>query len=450
MQSIPLARTIMAAGLCAALSTPALADAQSDRIDALEKRLERSAQLIDQLTARIAELEAGSPRKTAAAAAPAPAPAAAETQAQAIAALQNSINQISEGLNRRGSDAGLPVHGFADVGAGSSSRDDPSRLRGFNGGLLDLYLTPQFGDRVKGLIELAVEYGEDGGVAVDMERLQLGYTVSDRLTVWGGRFHTPMGLWNTAFHHGANLQTSIYRPRFIDFEDKGGIVPAHSVGVWASGKAPVGSSKITYDAFVANGPRIAERELDFNAFTDNDGNKMLGFNIGWQPGGALAGLTLGVHGFGSTVNSIDSAGDAFARTKLRMTGAYFGYDENDWEAIGEYYHFGNKPAGGGATMNSNAWFVQVGRTFGGLTPFVRQEKTRLDADDPFFRSQASGRPYTRTALGMRYALDPRASLKIEFSRTRESAVDLLDADGAATPFAGRSYRRGSVQYSVAF
>ena len=450
MQPTRIARALAAAGLCWTLATPALADAQTDRIDALEQRLAQSAKLIEALSARLAALEqAKSPAATAAAAAPAATAAAPGGSAQAIAALQDSVNEIAAGLNRRGSDAGLPLHGFADVGAGASSGNDPVKLRGFNGGTLDLYLTPQFSDRVKGLIELAVEYNEEGAVGLDMERLQLGYTVNDALTLWAGRFHTPFGLWNTAFHHGANLQTSIYRPRFIDFEDKGGIIPAHSVGLWASGKTAAAGGKLTYDAFVANGPHIADRTLDFGAFTDNDSNKMLGLNLGFQPGGALAGLTLGLHAFGSKAQLLDSTGATFGRTQLRMTGGYLGYDENDWEVIGEYYHFGNSPQGG-ASLSSKAWFAQVGRTFGSVTPYLRLEKTGLNPGDDFFRSQASGRSYTRSAAGMRYALDPRSSLKLELSRTHESAIDLLDADGAVTPFAARSYRRGSVQYSVAF
>jgi hypothetical protein len=348
------------------------------------------------------------------------------------------------------SDRGVALHGFADVGAGWSSGDDPSKLSGFNGGLLDLYLTPQFGPRVKGLIEIALEYGSDGGLAVDMERLQLGYLVNGAVTLWAGRFHTPFGWWNTAFHHGANLQTAISRPRFIDFEDRGGLIPAHSVGVWASGKTPIPGAKISYDVFVANGPRIAERTLDFNAFTDNSPGKMLGGNVGYLGSGALSGLILGVHAFGSTVNAYDTNSTVMSRTKLRMAGAYFGYDENNWEAIGEYYRFGNTDGADGTRRNSSAWFAQLGREFGAVTPFVRHERVSLDTLDNYFRSQEAGRPYSRSSLGARYAIDSHSSLKIELSHTSEKATTLIDAGGALVPFSPRSYRRAALQFSVAF
>jgi hypothetical protein len=445
MKTTPIVRALALAGLCCASLTPALADPASDRIDALEKRLAASARVIEQLASRVVELEkSGKPT-----AAQAAAPATAKSQAEAIASLQDNVSQLAAGMSQRGNDTGVPLHGFADVGAMWSSGDDPVELRGFHGGTLDIYLTPTFGERTKGLVELAVEYGPDGKAALDMERLQIGYTVSDGLTVWAGRFHTPFGLWNTSFHHGANLQTSITRPRFVDFEDKGGIIPAHSVGLWASGKARLDGSRLTYDAYVANGPSIGGRTLDYRANTDNSAGKMLGGNLGWQPG-SVAGLSLGVHAFGSTVDAQDGNGAVLSSTRVRMVGAYAGYDEGDWEVIAETYHFGNEDAGGGGTRSSNAWFGQVGRTFGNLTPFVRLEQVALDSTDKYFISQESGRSYRRTAVGLRYALDPKVSLKFELSSTREDATSLIDEAGGLMPFTARSYQRAGFQYSVAF
>ena len=450
VRNIPLEKSraaVFAAVTCFALSSPAIADDQADRIQALERRLESSVELIQKLSARVAELERAAASTPAKPPTPVPAPAA---QAQAIATLQESVGQISEGLSKRGNDTGLPLHGFADVQAGWSSGSDPIALRGFSAGTLDLYLTPQFGDHVKALIELVVEYDPDGQVAVDMERSQLGYTVNDAVTLWMGRFHTPFGLWNTSFHHGANLQTSIYRPRFVDFEDKGGIIPTHSVGFWASGKSGIGVGKVTYDAYVSNGPSIRHRALDFNAFTDDNSGKMFGLNLGYQAAGALRGLSVGVHGFGSTVNALSTAGTLIGRTRLRMAGGYFGYDDDEWEAFGEYYRFANTDASTGARHSSDAWFTHVGRTFGSLTPFVRYERASLNGEDNYFQTQRTGRSYQRAVVGMRYALDSRSSFKLEFSSTSESAITQIDDTGALVPFGGASFRRAGFQYSTSF
>ncbi len=437
------------AAACLLLAPPAHADDQADKIKALEKRLERSVQLIETLAARVAELERRAKSQAATTAEREPIAAHVE-QSKDIVLLQESVTQISAGLSKREQDTGLPLHGFADVGAGWSSGADTQKLRGFSVGTLDLYLTPQFGDRVKALAEIAFEFERDGKGEVEIERLQLGYTVSDALTVWAGRFHTPIGLWNTSYHHGANLQTSIYRPRFVEFEDKGGIIPAHSVGLWASGKTRLGGGKLTYDSYLSNGPRINNGRLDPNTFTDDSSGKMLGFNLGYQLAGPLGGLTTGLHGFGSTVTANANSGATLGQTRLRMGGAYFGYDADDWEAIGEYYGFRNTEQAGGAARSSRAWFVHVGRTYGSLTPFVRYEQASLDSQDNYFRTQLAGKSYRRSVVGARYALGSRSSLKFELSHTKEAPALLLDENGVSTSWPGASFRRASLQYSIAF
>ena len=440
------------AGSCALIGTfisvsPFAWADDAERIKSLEERLERSQQLIEQLSARLAELERAS---KAAPAKPATPPADRHDPAPEVARLQESVNQMSASLGQRNGDTGVPLHGFADVGAAWSSGADPAKLRGFSVGTLDLYLTTQVSDRVKALAEIAFEFEQNSEGSVDMERLQLGYTASDRLTLWAGRFHTPFGLWNTSFHHGANLQTSIFRPRFVEFEDKGGIIPAHSVGVWASGRSRLGVSRLTYDVYLSNGPSIRERRLDPNTFTDDTPGKLVGFNLGYLPAGVAGGLTVGLHGFGSTVNAFAPSGAVLNSTRLRAAGAYFGYDADDWESIGEYYAFRNAETADGIGRRSNAAFVHVGRVFGSLTPYVRYERTSLDPQDNYFRSQLVGRSYRRAVVGARYALDPKSSFKVELSTTRESALMQIDATGALILFVGGSYRRAAFQYSLAF
>jgi hypothetical protein len=133
-----------------------------------------------------------------------------------------------------------------------------------------------------------------------------------------------------------------------------------------------------------------------------------------------------------------------------MKGGYFGYDADDWEAIGEYYRFANTDSAGGGKHGSSAWFVHVGRMFGTLTPYVRYERTALAAGDAYFSSQRVGRSYKRAVAGARYALDARSSLKLELSETTEAAVLQIDQSGALVPFTAASYRRAAFQYSIAF
>jgi hypothetical protein len=371
-----------------------------------------------------------------------------ESQKQ-IEQLRETLEQLSSGLGRRVSHTGVPIHGFADAGAGWSSREDPARLRGFGVGTLDLYLTPQFGDHVKSLMEIAFYYRTDGAGEIEAERMQLGYALDDALTVWVGRFHTPIGLWNTAYHHGANLQTSISRPRFIDFEDRDGVLPTHSIGLWGNGKTDIRSGKLAYDIYLTNGPTVRRATLDYNAFSDDNAGKLLGFNLLWRPN-AARGASLGVHGFGSTVDTRLASGALHARTRVRMWGGHFGYDAQPWEAMAELYRFANADVASGASRSSQAGYVQLGRSFAGFTPYLRHERAALDGADNFFATQRVGRSYTRSLLGARYDLDPKAALKVELSTTHEKAATLLDDTGAAAALAPARYRRLAVEYSIAF
>lgn len=444
----------VACALAVSAAGPAMAATEAERIAALERQLQQSLAQIRQLSARVAQLEG---ERASAPKAPAWGDPAPSTQARvdeherSISALQDSVNQIAEGLNRHADEDGIPLHGFVDVGAGWSGGNDPQRLRGFTGGSVDLYLTPQIGSRVKSLVELVMEF-EDEGHVIDVERMQIGYTVSDSLTLWAGRFHTPFGAWNTSFHHGANLQTSITRPSFVEFEDRGGLLPAHSVGVWANGKLALGGpARLGYDLYLANGPAIRERRLDPNTFNDDNGDKLVGFNVGVEPQGTTGGLKVGLHGYTSRVAGYAaSSGAALQSTRVRMLGGYLTYESNAWEVFGEYYRFRNADAGSPSRWTSQAGFLHVGRTIGAWTPFVRFERTLIDPGDNYFRGLRTGRSYSHAVAGVRYALDSNASLKLELRRSRESAATLLDDAGQPLEAEAAAYHRALVQYSIAF
>ena len=187
------------------LAGPVLAaETRDDRVTALEEKLDRSFKLIEQLSARVKELEAqrAGTALPAQAAPPARSAVAAESvpqaQAQAQAQTQARLESVEQQLTqltdasaaRGGGGAGVPLHGFFDVGIGNHTANEPG-LKGANMGALDIFLNPQLGEHTRSLFELTFEVNEHGGVDADLERGQLGYQFSDAATVWIGRFHTP-------------------------------------------------------------------------------------------------------------------------------------------------------------------------------------------------------------------------------------------------------------------
>lgn len=372
-----------------------------------------------------------------------------------IKALQNEIPRMANGMHHSSGSDGLPLHGFMDVGFLLNTRGYPKANKtGFYVGTLSLYLSPHFGDNVKGIVEPLFEVTPQGNWETDVERLQIGYTFNDAATVWAGRFHTPYGYWNTAFHHGAQMQTSVFRPRFLDFEDKGGILPAHTIGLLSTGKFATDSGRFAYDAYVGNGPRIIGGNtalltlgtLDPGNSGDSDHSALAGASVGYEFSGSMNGLRLAVHGMSGNIDTETETPTMHYETGLNVTGGSAVYITNDWEVMSEYYRFANKDKSGtsvtpGGTHISWAGYFQAGGNFNDLTPYVRLERAVLNQQDIYFSSQENGQSYSRQALGLRYNLNPNTALKLELLNSRF----LPDAARPAL-----AYRSLNVQYSVGF
>jgi hypothetical protein len=381
------------------------------------------------LAARVRELETRQTLPPASAAASAP-PSAPAADAQRLAALEQQVSQMeTANATRRGDDNGLPLHGFADVGAGTHNAIAPE-VKGFNVGSLDFYLTPRLGDRTLALFELNFEVASDGSVGVDLERAQLGYSFSDKATVWLGRFHTPFGYYNTALHHGNWVANALRRPKFIQFEDHGGILPNHTVGLWLTGAQRFEGGKLLYDLYAGNGQKILDHTVD-------NGNMNVGGRIGYQiTDGAADGLLLGVHALSARINDDQSPMHV---TRMKMYGGYAVYDTDQWEGVAEFYLFDNEDlAGGSGTHRSNAGFAQLAyRAHWGI-PYVRYERAALQQSDPYFAQQESGASYYRSAMGVRFDLDLKSALKFELANTH------------TTDRSPDQYNEALVQYAIRF
>jgi hypothetical protein len=460
---------------CLGHSVPAAADTEADQIAELRKELEQSMQMIRELSQKVHDLEAraaqqsttpattpgSTPAAPAAAqvpaapaspapAAPAPAVAAgappaapATAEAARLTRLEQTIAQMAANAWQRAEDTGMPMHGFADVGVGTYNPEFPN-YRGASIAELDFFLTPRLGARTRALFELNFEVGSDGTVGVDLERAQIGYQFSDSATIWLGRFHTPYGFYNTAFHHGQWIAIGLRRPRFIEFEDHGGIMPAHTVGLWLTGSERLGDMKVTYDAYVGNSQRIFNGILDMNNAGVSRGSAIVGGNLGVLPGGVLDGLKVGIDAFQTRIEDQDPTPTAFPQvspyfTRVKSYGAYAVYDTDRWEDIAELHFFDNTDlTGNTGSHHSDAGFIQMGYRGGSYTPYARYERGSFQQSDPYFAAQINGNSYNREALGVRFDIDLSSALKMEFAKT--SFTDRII----------RTYGEALVQYAIRF
>jgi hypothetical protein len=125
----------------------------------------------------------------------------------------------------------------------------------------------------------------------------LTYKASPYFAATGGRFHTSIGYYNTAYHHGIWFSTAEGRPIMYLFEDSGGILPVHMVGLNVTGAVPhTGKLGLHYVAEVGNGLSSNTNDLgsesvqNFNSDRNSKATNVAAYiKPEWVPGLQIGG-----------------------------------------------------------------------------------------------------------------------------------------------------------------
>ncbi|MDQ7082445.1 MAG: hypothetical protein Q9N34_05415 [Aquificota bacterium] len=134
---------------------------------------------------------------------------------------------------------------FGDVRASYSSQN---KRADFVLGDADLLAFLTHG-RLKGLLEVYLEQPEG---KVDLERGYVEVSLGG-LYIKLGKFHSPIGYFNQKWHHGLYLMTPVDRPLVVSFEDEGGPLPVHMVGVEAGLETEVFGKRAGLKGSIGNG-----------------------------------------------------------------------------------------------------------------------------------------------------------------------------------------------------
>jgi hypothetical protein len=324
-----------------------------------------------------------------------------------------SLGSVALALPAR---ADLTLQAFADVNAHVSHAANHTHLD-FNSDHFDLFGAGSH-DRVSLLSEVVFEVSDNNEFVPDVERLQLSYTFADWLRISAGRSHTSIGYYNDAFHHGAVFQLPTERPRTVRFEDDGGLIPAHFVGVHADGRVPVGTDmRLRYDVEVANS-RGPTRDVVVNAFDRLDAkavNGRLRLEVPVAEGNVLVG-----------VNALfDKIAEISGRPELseRMFGVHAVYQGPRLSLIAEGYLIRHSdPAG--HDFDTRAGFVELGiRLPQDVTPYAVLERIDLpDGGDPYFTDEGS---QTIATAGVRWLFAEATAVKLEASRAIDTGTGTL-------------------------
>ncbi len=276
-------------------------------------------------------------------------------------------------------------------------------------GGIDLFATAHWGEFLTAIAELQVEFGEDNEAGVDAERLLIGHRFSRGLNVMAGRFHTPVGYWLQTYHHGKHLYDGTSPPFFLDFEDDGGLAPAHTIGLLAGGEGNAGDSVFGYQLAVGNGEGLAMGAtpgtatfVPLNA-ADNNSGKIAGTNLYVLPA-PVQGLRLGTSFFYQRIMSDDPLRTVDAREYL--AGADAMYEKGDLKLIAEYLAFirSDEKASGKRSV-SHGTYAQAAYQISDLfRPYARIERLWASSTDPVLIAMGV-KDRTIVRGGLRFDLD---------------------------------------------
>ncbi len=294
------------------------------------------------------------------------------------------------------------IAGFADVRFSASDKSGENSSFGI--GQYDTYVTSQISDRVSFLGEVVFEYDE--GWIVDVERVTFKYNATNYLNLIAGKQHTPIGYWNTAFHHGSVIQPTIQRPLSFLFEDEGGILPIHSTGFMISG-SNIGKARFGYDLMVANG-------IGSTPTADDNADKSYTLALHFEP---LQSLTLGGSFYYDKVSkgTVSLQGAALTeKMDQKLINGMLTYlpFSNSLEFIAEIISVSNSfstlP-----TTRTTTYYGYAGYGIGAFTPYARYEEMVFELGETYYVKN----DMTQLIVGLRYDLNYLTTLKIEFNRT---------------------------------
>jgi hypothetical protein len=370
---------------------------------------------IDQLEARVARLERARPEtpsdpppQAAAQPAPPPAPEAAPQSEYP----ESERMDLSKTL--------LRIRGFGDISFHGSNQE--GRTSSFSLGELNLFVTSDISEKFKFLSEIVFEAeGQNNAFKAEPERYLLQYVHSNFFKLAVGRYHTSIGFYNTAYHHSTWFQTATGRPFLFVFEDEGGILPVHNVGVSASGLIPSGRLGLHYVAEVGNG-RASRSPLSEPVQNAVDENNHKAFNLAlFARPEAAQGLQLGFSVYRDLLAPANSP--RIGETILAAHGVYI---VPNFEWLNEAVLIRHAPQGTSPVFNTPGFYTQLSKRFGSYRPYFRYQYVNAAAREPVISDVGLRRG---PSVGLRFDASESVALKLQYDYTafrQQPAVNSLN------------------------
>ncbi len=355
-------------------------------------------------------------------------------------------------LNAAENDLQVQIGAFGDVDYQilGTSNSFPT-LNDFSLGDAAVVVKARYGDHIRLLDENLVEFdGPEPDINID--RFLVTYIFSDEFRLSAGQDHLAIGHWIRTYNYAAENQLTINRPFFLRFEDDGGVVPVHIMGLTADGLFNLGGSSLKYELNLGNresvlvsgngSGQVLQAELNDNASGDISSSKAAAARLVFKPW-ADGGFSLGVASAWNRCDAIAETGDV-ANSPLLFSGlgqvileGEMVYSSDNFDLFGEFYEFDDQIAGFPTQGSSNnyAFYVQMdGQPVPNLWPYVRMENLQVAGSDPYFQALFQ-QDETLYVLGFRYDIEPKVTcFKLEGNLSRESAAAYSPAVDAQWAF----------------
>ena len=370
---------------------------QTETIETLLARIER-------LERRVAELEGSKVQAQPAA------QRTEQTQVPAEALHPEVAQSASEGPS-------LKIAGFSDFNFSGS--DQKGTKSGFTEGQFVLHLNSNLTQKVSFMGELSLTARTDAGGGMppvtgfnaEVERSIIRFEHNDYLKVSFGRYHTPINYWNTAFHHGQWLQTTVSRPEMVQFG--GRFIPVHFVGGLVEGAVGAAGLNFNYNFGVGNGRgSVISRGGDAG---DINNSRAWLVNMFIKPD-KLYGLQVGGSAYR---DKISTGGRDFGEW---ISSAHVVWNRETPEVIAEFANVRHENLTTASPVsNSQAYYFQTGYRLPvfdkRFKPYYRFEYIHIPRSDFLFQSPVVPN-LAGSVAGLRYDLTSFAALKFEYRNQR--------------------------------
>jgi hypothetical protein len=322
----------------------------------------------------------------------------------------------------------LRIRGFGDVNFGGDTQHGDTTA--FSLGQLDLFITSDISEKFKFLSEVVFEGGNSNiygqpkagvnNLGVDLERYVLQYSYNDYFNISAGRVHTAIGYYNTAYHHSTWLQTTTGRPFLFRFEDEGGILPIHTVGVSASGIIPSGGLGLHYVAEVGNGreSRTPQTEEPVQNIVDENNHKAFNFALFARPE-AVRGLQAGFSAYRDVLEPANSprVGQTILATHVVLV-------RSNYEWLNEVMLIRESVFGQNKVYNTPGFYTQVSKQFGSWRPYLRYQYVNVAKTNPIFPDVGLQHG---PSVGIRYDASEFVALKFQYDYTYQRQQQSINA-----------------------